>query len=72
MVLDINEEKENIPFAFKERSRMWRECDKIKTQVTKIKYSLEAIKCKFFTTKYLNQCFRVKTWEEIWECKVNE
>lgn len=29
--------------------------------VTKIKYSLEEIKCKFDTTKYLNECFRVQT-----------
>lgn len=51
---------------------MWRECNKIKTKVTKIKYSLESIKCKFYTTKYLNQCFTVQTREVIPECKVDE
>lgn len=40
--------------------------------VTKIKYSLEEIKCKFDTTKYLNECFRVQTWEVIPEYKANE
>lgn len=48
MVLDINEEKENIPFAFKERSRMWRECDKIKTQVKINKIFIRSNKMQIF------------------------
>ena len=66
---DTNEKKYSISSVVKEQSKMWKGCTK---KVTKIKYSLEAIKCKFDTTKYLSQFFRVQTWEVISDYKVNK